>query len=380
MSPLRSLQRAVERLERVDHVRDANRPKSKMYSMEYKSTIVQLSSILNSVRGTAAIVMASAASISRWRERVKPSHRKGSRDEDDGLITRLMLLAIKARLLEHPCTTAKEIRSFLREKYNVNVSRQLVQLAILKRLNMSYKRTRKRGTCLADDAAFRARYKAFVHKLCDCFNRKVTIVSVDESGADARGRPLYGRAIKGQPAILYAPPVDSKPHVRTSLLMAIATTGGPYYMLTQEQVTGNDFADFVLGMPYPEGSVLLMDNHSMHNTTAVQVAFHVKGYTAMFLPPYCPELNPIEMMFGTIKTEYHKFRYSRDFEDVPTALQRCISSACILEKIQNYMKHVQTFATKQDEELCSIADDRTCDVDLSQPWKRRRSSGRVYAS
>lgn len=345
--------------------------------MEYRMTVVQICSILDSVRGTAAIVMASAASISRWRARIEPKHKKGPRDEDNGLITRLMLLAIKARVLEQPCTTAKELQCFLREKYSVNVSRQLVQLALLKRLDMSYKRTRKRGVCLVDDAAFKARYKVFVSKLRDCFDRKITIVSVDESGADARGRPLYGRATKGKPAILHAPPIDSQPHVRTSLLMAMATDGISYYKLTQERVTGDEFADFVLGMPYPEGSVLLMDNHSMHNTAAVQVAIHIKGYSAMFLPPYCPELNPIEMMFGTIKSDYYKFRYSLEFDDVPSALQRCITRACAPDKIQNYMQHVQQFVCQQDE---SIASDGSSVVDLSQPWRRRRTSNRVQAS
>ena len=346
--------------------------------MEYRQVVVSICKILKSVRGTGAVVQASIASISRWTRSIEPRHRVGPRN--DGLITDIMLLAIKARIMERPCSTAQEIQTMLKDNYNVHVSRQLVQNVLLKRLNLSYKRTRKRGMCLANDPIFRARYKTFIIELQKCIKQNKTIVSIDESGVDARARPLYGRALKGKPCIIHAPPNDVRKHIRTSLIMAIASNNESSYQMLEGNVTGNEFADFILNMPYPSGSIILIDNHSMHNTPSVQVAFHVKGYHPMFLPPHCPELNPIEMMFGTIKTDYYKLRYSPDFKNVSNALQSSINMHCTPNKITNYMDHVFKFV---DDQSNMYTDDKEIDsivIDLSLPWKRQHKTYKTTRS
>jgi hypothetical protein len=66
-------------------------------------------------------------------------------------------------------------------------------------------------------------------------------------------------------------------------------------------VNGNQFASFIMSLPYPSGTVVLLDNARIHRTTAVQQAVTQKGYVALFIPPYCPDANPIENMFGVLK-------------------------------------------------------------------------------
>jgi len=63
------------------------------------------------------------------------------------------------------------------------------------------------------------------------------------------------------------------------------------------------FADFVIPT-IPPYSVVVMDNHPMHygnsGTTLSQI-LELKNFYIVYLPPYSPDMNPIENCFGTVK-------------------------------------------------------------------------------
>jgi transposase len=50
-----------------------------------------------------------------------------------------------------------------------------------------------------------------------------------------------------------------------------------------------------------EHSVVIMDNASYHKSKELQNLFDQYNHILLFLPPYSPELNPIEKLWGTIK-------------------------------------------------------------------------------
>ena len=49
------------------------------------------------------------------------------------------------------------------------------------------------------------------------------------------------------------------------------------------------------------GSIIILDNASYHKSEQLLKLFHSHKITILFLPPYSPDLNPIEPMWGTIK-------------------------------------------------------------------------------
>jgi len=49
------------------------------------------------------------------------------------------------------------------------------------------------------------------------------------------------------------------------------------------------------------GDVVIMDNLSSHKRPAVRAAIRAKGARLLFLPPYSPDLNPIEQVFAKLK-------------------------------------------------------------------------------
>ena len=49
------------------------------------------------------------------------------------------------------------------------------------------------------------------------------------------------------------------------------------------------------------GDVVVMDNLSSHKRPAVRTAIRARGARLLFLPPYSPDLNPIEQVFAKLK-------------------------------------------------------------------------------
>jgi hypothetical protein len=87
------------------------------------------------------------------------------------------------------------------------------------------------------------------------------------------------------------------------MLASISSSGDLRYHLQTTPVNGNDFSAYLESLPYPPGTVLLMDNARIHATSAVQQVMARKQYEPLYIPPYFPDANPIENMFGVLK--YH---------------------------------------------------------------------------
>ena len=63
-------------------------------------------------------------------------------------------------------------------------------------------------------------------------------------------------------------------------------------------------------------------------------AISMKGFTALYTPPYCPELNPVEYSFSVLKNEY-----SRRFRGLAGGLANSLKTVT-LEKVKGFFTHV----------------------------------------
>ena len=74
-------------------------------------------------------------------------------------------------------------------------------------------------------------------------------------------------------------------------------------------IDGASFLDYVVKVLVLElrpGDIVVLDNLSSHKSGAVKAASEAAGATLMFLPPYSPDLNPIELMFSKLKNLLRK--------------------------------------------------------------------------
>ncbi len=71
-----------------------------------------------------------------------------------------------------------------------------------------------------------------------------------------------------------------------------------------QPINGDSFLDYVEQRLVPTlcaGDVVIMDNLSSHKRPAVRQAIRRVGARLLFLPPYSPDLNPIEQVFAKLK-------------------------------------------------------------------------------
>ena len=128
------------------------------------------------------------------------------------------------------------------------------------------------------------------------------LVFIDETGASTKMTRLYGRALRGQRLLAKAP----FGHWKTTTFVAALRRGGlGAAMVLDGPMTGQAFLAYVEQVLIPSlqlDDIIVMDNLPAHKIAAVRAAIDKAGAQLFLLPPYSPDMNPIEMAFAKLKT------------------------------------------------------------------------------
>ena len=129
-----------------------------------------------------------------------------------------------------------------------------------------------------------------------------TLVFFDECGVNTKMARTHGRCLQGQRLVGAAP----AGHYRASTLMsAMRLDGVVAPLLLDGAVNAEVFAGYVeqcLAPALRPGDILIMDNLPAHKSVRVTRAIEAVGCTLVYLPPYSPDLSPIENMGSKVKT------------------------------------------------------------------------------
>lgn len=110
-----------------------------------------------------------------------------------------------------------------------------------------------------------------------------------------------GRAPKGERLVC------SVPHGHwhtTTFLSGLRTTGLVAPLVLDGAINGAAFLAYTKQFLVPvlePGDVVVLDNLSSHKVSGVREAIEAAGATLLYLPPYSPDLNPIELAFSKLK-------------------------------------------------------------------------------
>ncbi len=85
------------------------------------------------------------------------------------------------------------------------------------------------------------------------------------------------------------------------------------------------FVDQVLCPRLRPGQIVVLDNLSAHKATAVRRSIEAVGARLLYLPPYSPDLNPIEKCWSKIKQALRSMK-ARSAEALETALVAALAS------------------------------------------------------
>jgi transposase len=112
---------------------------------------------------------------------------------------------------------------------------------------------------------------------------------------------LRGRAPVGKRLVAKVPHGHWK---TTTLIAALCAKGICCSTVVDGAVNADAFEAFVGQVLLPQlrsGDVVVLDNLSSHKRQSTRALIEAAGATLLFLPPYSPDLNPIEMVFSKIK-------------------------------------------------------------------------------
>ena len=113
---------------------------------------------------------------------------------------------------------------------------------------------------------------------------------------------LYGRTPRGRRLFAKAPFGHWK---TTTFVAALRRDGLGAPMVLDGPMTGQAFLAYVeqvLSPTLKPDDIVALDNLPAHKIAAVRVAIEAKGAQLFLLPPYSPDMNPIEMAFAKLKT------------------------------------------------------------------------------
>lgn len=151
-----------------------------------------------------------------------------------------------------------------------------------------------------DIARKRARWKAYQRQIDP--NR---LVFIDETWAKTNMAPLRGWGLRGKRLKAKAP----YGHWKTMTFLAALRhdrIDAPW--VVDGPINGELFCLYVEKVLIPTrkpGDIVILDNLGSHKSKAVRAAIRAAGARLFFLPPYSPDLNPIEQVFAKLK---HKMR------------------------------------------------------------------------
>ena len=130
---------------------------------------------------------------------------------------------------------------------------------------------------------------------------------MDETGANGKDQiRKFGYALRGIQPVYHC---FIHRGTRISALVAMSLEGVIDHEFVQGGVNGDTFCDFVRGSiipnmsPFPDkASILILDNCSIHHVHYAKTMLESAGILVLFLPPYSPDFNPIENVFGNVKS------------------------------------------------------------------------------
>ncbi|MCL2660504.1 MAG: IS630 family transposase [Acidobacteriaceae bacterium] len=151
------------------------------------------------------------------------------------------------------------------------------------------------------------------------------LIFLDESGVSTEMTRLYARC-RGGGRI-----AEGTPNGRWKILTILGalSLGGMIATMTIEEATDGDIFDAyleqVLCPQLKEGDVVVMDNLSSHRLATVRERIEKCKAKLLYLPPYSPDLNPIEKAWSKLKQELRSVK-ARTKEALDKAISELLPS------------------------------------------------------
>jgi transposase len=126
-------------------------------------------------------------------------------------------------------------------------------------------------------------------------------VWIDETGSHVGMTRTHSRAPRGERAVSTAP---HKRGANRTLITALTLEGiGPGLLLDEaiDRTTFDGYITHLLAPTLKPGQIVVVDNLKVHDSDRAREVIEARGAHLWYLPPYSPDLNPIEEAFSKVK-------------------------------------------------------------------------------
>jgi len=272
------------------------------YPAEYRYRVIALTDE-GMTRGEIAEVLGVSSS---WVDSIKRLHATGQPLEPKSRANHLRSLAeregdrLRARVAEHPGTTLEDLKRDLKlaaSVSNIWYALQALGLSLKKKTLRASERDRP------DVVAQRIDWQVVQTGL-----DPRRLVFLDETFGTTAMTRLYGWGPSDRRVIDSAP----QSHWKTTTFVAAVRLDGLFApMVVDGALDGRLFLKYLAQELVPQlrpGDILIMDNLPAHKVRGVVEAVAEREARVLYLPPYSPDLNPIEMVFSKVKNELRRRR------------------------------------------------------------------------
>ena len=241
---------------------------------------------------------------------------------------------VQARLSEKGELTLAELRDEIKAAHDLKVHRSAVG-KWLHRLGLSHKKTLQAGEQERPDVAHKRRVWT-VFRRPAMRNALERLVFIDETSLKTNLVKTTGWAPRGQRLVDHAP----FGHWNTQTFIAglrVDRLTAPWVIPgAMNRIAFDTYIATQLAPTLNRGDIVIADNLSAHKSDTAARHLRELGCHLIFLPPYSPDMNPIEMAFAKIKTLVRKAA-ARTFDD----LWKAVGQVCDLfpeQQCSNFFK------------------------------------------
>jgi transposase len=250
---------------------------------------------------------------------------------------------IKTAIENDVSITLNTIKVKLHTERGVAVSRSTINRSICD-FNFSFKRLQLIPEMRNSSSNIEKRY-AYATEYLQYDQDKV--VFLDEFGANCSIRSAYGRSQIGTTPRKNIRAIRSK---NFSISAAMAKNTLLFYEVIDRPYNGERYYMFlhdllrILREKNLTSMILVMDNLPVHKVDIIKNLIIQNGHNLVFLPPYSPQLNPIEEVFSKWKNEI-KILNPNNFSELETAIRNGHNSITD-DDCRAYFRHTRQYAVK----------------------------------
>ena len=216
-----------------------------------------------------------------------------------------------------------------------------------KKAGITRKRLRRRANVTLSDANLEAR-RIFCAKITA--ERSQRILFLDESGFNLHTSTNYGYSMENQNAYIYQPASRGR---NISMCALISSNGVEKVEMKAGAYNRETFMNYLVSAQeanvLTSGTVLVLDNVRFHHCQEIKMFLDNKGIKTIYLPPYSPDLNPIEMVFSMIKQRLDRLR-----PRAQTTSDLIANIHSVLDSLSDFVEFYRDFWRRVNEILNSL--------------------------